>query len=136
MTLKVTDDGMCYVCGKKNLAGLRLDFSHPQPGRLVSEVTFEKIHQGYKNIVHGGLVAAVLDEMMVNLAWLEGFPAMTAQLTVRLKKAVPVGQKVLLEGLWDRRGGGRILTMSATAKSPKGDLYATAWAKCLPVKKG
>jgi len=31
-----------------------------------------------------------------NLAWLDGVPAMTAELTVRLKKAVPVGQKVLL----------------------------------------
>jgi acyl-coenzyme A thioesterase PaaI-like protein len=130
MKLRLEDDRMCYVCGKKNRAGFQLDFTHPRQGQLLSEVVFRKEHQGYKGIVHGGLVATLLDEMMVNLAWLEGLPAVTAELTVRLKKAVPVGHKVLLEGVRER-GEGRLLRMRAWARSPQGELYAEAQAKCL-----
>ena len=130
MTLHLEDDQMCYVCGKKNRAGFKLQFTHPHKGRLTAEVTFQKKHQGYKNIVHGGMVTLLLDEIMVNLAWLDGLPAVTAELTVRLKKAVPVGQKVLLEGLLVKEEG-RLLRMSATAKDPKGIVYASAEAKCL-----
>ena len=132
MKLKLEDDQMCYVCGPKNQAGFRLDFKHPRQGRLLAEVVFQKQHQGFKNIVHGGMVAMVLDEMMVNLAWKEGIPAVTAELTVRLKKAVPVGQKVLLEGVL-KVGEGRLLSMEASAKAPDGTLYASAIAKCLRI---
>ena len=135
MTLRLEDDRMCYVCGKKNPEGFRLDFEHPRKGQLLAELTFRKEHQGYRNIVHGGLVATVLDEMMVNLAWLEGLPAVTVELSVRLKRAVPVGQKVLLEGLLERQEG-RLLLMKASAKSPKGELYATAAGKCLRLPAG
>ncbi len=132
MTPKLEDDHMCFVCGKKNPAGFKLDFSHTKPGHLTAEIVFKKEHQGYKNITHGGFVAMLLDEMMVNLAWKEGLPAMTAELTVRLKKSVPVGQKVLLEGhLMGRKG--RLLSLSAQAKNPSGEIYATAQAKCLEI---
>lgn len=133
MTFRVADDGMCYVCGKDNPEGFRLNFSHPEPGRLTAEVVFKKTQQGFKDVVHGGMLSILLDEMMVNLAWKEGTPAMTAELTVRFKKAAPVGQKVLLEGVLER-GEGRILSMTASAKSPHGEVYATAFAKCLRVQ--
>ncbi len=129
--LHLEDDQMCYVCGKKNRAGFQLDFSHPRKGQLLAEVTFRKEHQGYRNIVHGGMISMLLDEVMVNLAWLEGMPAVTAELTVRLKKTVPVGQKVLLEGVLEKGEGRRLLLMKSWARSPKGELYAAAEAKCL-----
>ena len=135
MKLHLEDDQMCYVCGKNNPEGFRLVFTRPRKGHLLSEVTFRKEHQGYKNIVHGGMVAAVLDDIMVNLAWREGVPAVTGELTVRLKKAVPVGQKVLLEGVF-KGAEGRLLRMTASAKSPEGALYATASATCLKMPPG
>lgn len=128
--MRLEDDQMCYVCGKDNPEGFRLKFSHPRKGRLTSELTFRKEHQGYKNIVHGGMIATVLDEIMANLAWLEGKPAVTVELAVRLKKAVPVGRKVLLEGILEKEKG-RVLYLKASAKGRKGELYATARAKCL-----
>ena len=91
MALELEDDHMCYVCGKENPQGLKLDFKHPEKDRLEATVVFTKEHQGFKNIVHGGMMAMLLDEMMVNLAWKEGIPAVTAEFTVRLKKAAKVG---------------------------------------------
>ncbi len=130
MPLKLEDDQMCYVCGSKNPLGLKLHFEHPQRGLLKSTVVFSKEHQGFKGIVHGGMMAMVLDEMMVNLAWKEGIPAVTAELNVRLKKAAKIGQKVLLEGHLGR-GSGRVLHTRSEAKNEKGEILATATAICL-----
>ena len=124
---------MCFVCGKDNPQGFRLRFEHPQKGRLTATVVFSKHHQGYKNIVHGGMIATVLDEIMVNLAWKESIPVVTGELKVRLKKAALVGEKVFLEGRIDKEEG-RIVYTSSTAKNTKGELLATAKASCLRVK--
>ena len=123
---------MCYVCGSKNALGLKLHFEHPQKGLLRSTVVFAKEHQGFKEIVHGGMMAMVLDEMMVNLAWKEGIPAVTVELNVRLKKAVKIGQKVLLEGHLGKAQG-RVLYASSEAKDEKGEVLASATATCILV---
>ncbi len=106
MPLRLEDDHMCYVCGQGNAQGLRLSFEHPEKGRLKATLSFSKHHQGFKNIVHGGMLAMVLDEMMVNLAWKEGIPAVTAELIVRLKKPTHIGEKVHLEGVLEPGKGG------------------------------
>ncbi len=132
--LTLEDDHYCYVCGKDNPHGFRLDFQHPEKGRLTAEAVFKKEHQGYKGVVHGGLVGTLLDEMMVNLAWIEGNPVVTAELTLRLKKPVRTGEKILLEGRIEREEG-RALYASATATDARGTLLASAAATCLRLKK-
>jgi acyl-coenzyme A thioesterase PaaI-like protein len=133
MPLKLEDDQMCYVCGSKNTLGLKLHFEHPQKGLLKSTVTFSKAHQGFKGIVHGGMMAMVLDEMMVNLAWKEGIPAVTVELNIRLKKAAKIGEKVLLEGRLGK-GRGRVLHASSEAKNEKGEALASATATCILIR--
>ena len=132
MTLQLADDRMCYVCGKDNPHGFRLDFKHPEKNRLAAEVVFSKHHQGFRDIVHGGMVSMLLDEMMVNLAWVEKIPAVTAELTVRLKKPVKVGERVFLEGRIDKQDG-RVLYTSASAKNAQGTLLATAKGTCIRI---
>ncbi|MBI4352357.1 MAG: PaaI family thioesterase [Candidatus Omnitrophica bacterium] len=134
MTLRLEDDKMCYVCGSKNEKGLRLSFEHSKEGHLRTTVVFDKSHQGFKDMVHGGVVAMVLDEMMVNLAWKEGMPAVTAELKVRLKKPIRVGEKVCFEGTIEKRLR-KIVYASSTAKNLDGEILASAWAACLCVDK-
>jgi acyl-coenzyme A thioesterase PaaI-like protein len=124
---------MCFVCGKDNPHGFRLQFEHPHKGLLKATVVFSKHHQGYKNIVHGGMIATVLDEMMVNLAWKEGTPVVTGEIKVRLKKAAVIGEKVFLEGRIEREEG-RIVYASSTATNEKGEVLATAKASCLRIR--
>jgi len=133
MPLELEDDKMCFACGGKNLKGLRLKFKHPEPGKLLSTVIFPKHYQGYKNIVHGGLMATVLDEMMVNLAWVEGKPAVTAQLNVSLKKAAKIGEKIHLEGRIVKEGG-RVIHTRSEAKNEKGEVLASAEGICVRIR--
>jgi len=133
LSLDLTDDKMCFVCGKENPFGLRLKFDHPADGRLTAMVRFTKEHQGYKDIVHGGLMTTVLDEMMVNLAWVEKKPCVTVEITVRLKKAARVGEEILFEGRLDREEG-KLLFASAEARNTAGEILASATAKCLRIR--
>lgn len=134
MPLDLQDDKWCYACGTLNPSGLKLRFSHPEPGLLTARVEFQKEHQGFKNIVHGGLVGTVLDEMMVNLAWVEGTPAVTGSYTIRLKKPIRVGEGISLEGRIDRRTP-RLIYASAKARDTRtGEVLAEAEAVCVRIK--
>ncbi len=77
----------------------------------------------------------VLDEMMVNLAWKEGIPAVTAELSVRLLKPVKIGETVLLEGrIKPLEAGKRAFSASAEAKDAQGILLASATAVCVRIR--
>jgi len=60
----------CFVCGQDNPAGLKLTFwARGREAR--TEWTPEMKFCGYDGIVHGGVVATVLDEIMGWAGWLE-----------------------------------------------------------------
>ena len=124
---------MCFACGAENKHGLRLSFTHPEPGLLRADYVFAKHHQGYKNIVHGGLIATVLDEMMVNLAWVEKKPSVTAEFKVTLKKPVKVGEKINFEGRMVREKG-KVLYARSEARNAKGETVATAEGICVRIR--
>ena len=95
INLILRDDGYCFVCGKKNPIGLKLDFQFD--GKCIrTEFTPLKEHQGYMNIVHGGIITTLLDEAMVKLAIAMDMPAVTAQMEVRLRSPVNVGEKIII----------------------------------------
>lgn len=85
----LSDDSMCFCCGKLNEHGLKLEFED-DGDEVVASLTFPKRFQGYRGIVHGGLIATVLDEAMVTLVNRGGFLAVTADLRVRFLQPLPV----------------------------------------------
>ncbi len=91
--INLEDDGYCFVCGPNNPIGLKLDFMYDGE-TLRTEFAPQKEHQGYKDVVHGGIISTLLDEVMVKLAIEKGMPAVTAQIDIRLRKAVNIGQRI------------------------------------------
>lgn len=94
-----TDNQGCFVCGKRNPSGLKLDFS-TLPGNETTEsaVVFPETLQGWERTVHGGLVATVLDEMLVQSAAARGHKCITAEITVKFKKPVAIGHPYKIIG--------------------------------------
>lgn len=73
--MNLEDDHFCFACGSLNNYGLKLSFKLDKKNETIAtEFVPQKIHQGYKDIVHGGLIGLILDECMVNLAWRLGNP--------------------------------------------------------------
>ena len=89
---RLTDDGLCFGCGPRNDAGLKLTFCW-EGDSCVTLWTPRPEHQGWADRVHGGLLALVLDEVLSRAA-LErhGLHWVTAELTTRLKGPAPVGR--------------------------------------------
>ncbi len=96
---ELLDNQLCYVCGKKNSLGLAVDFEIDRDARA-SRALFKPapLHQGYKGIVHGGILSALLDEAMAKLAYSLGLPAVTAEITVKFKAPAAPGDELTVSG--------------------------------------
>jgi acyl-coenzyme A thioesterase PaaI-like protein len=64
---------------------------------VTAEVTLTDHHQGAPGLVHGGLVAVALDEVLGGLGWLLQTPMVTGRLQVEYLRPVPVGTDLHLE---------------------------------------
>jgi acyl-coenzyme A thioesterase PaaI-like protein len=95
--LRVEDDGMCFCCGVRNPIGLKLTFETLPGERLRTEWAPRPEHMGFQDIVHGGLVATVLDEVMIRLLYARGIRAVTAELKTRFLKPLRGGRRYRFE---------------------------------------
>ena len=62
---KLSDDRYCFACGPLNPIGLHMEVSFLED-KATSRLALEKEFQGWNNIVHGGMVATILDEIMAH----------------------------------------------------------------------
>lgn len=87
------------MCGPKNDRGLHLGFNENKRQDLVeSEVNFPPGFQGWGNVVHGGLLSTVLDEVMIKAAVLKGYKCVTAEITVKFRRPASTGETLKLTG--------------------------------------
>ncbi len=122
----------CFVCGPSNPGGLRVRFRlEEDDGEEVcrAEFTPGPTHVGYSDMLHGGILYSLLDDVMANWSFLQGQRAHTARCEVRYRDAVPMGVGLKLEGRLLRRRG-RMMEMEGKAfRDDSGALVATARAK-------
>lgn len=119
----------CFVCGVENHHGLQLAFYHDESGTVFAEATVPDQFQGYPGTVHGGIVAALLDELTTRAAMVEDSNdfKVTARMTLRYRKRVPTGEPLQVIG-WVEREGGRASKATAEIRLPDGSLGAEAEA--------
>lgn len=82
----------CFVCGQRNPYGLHLVFQLDQ-NTIVADFQPREEHQGFPGVIHGGIVAAVLDEALGRTSLLGDNKewTMTGRLEVRYRRYVPYG---------------------------------------------
>lgn len=86
--------------------GFGLHFASQDDGWLTVSYAFDSLKQGPQGVVHGGALAAVLDEAMTAAVFAAGYPAFTVNLILDYRAAVLVGTPVIIQGkvdLIDRR---------------------------------
>jgi uncharacterized protein (TIGR00369 family) len=127
--LLLEDDGYCFVCGKQNGSGLGLDFSY-QDGKAFCRFIPGKAHQGFKDIVHGGVITAVLDEAMMKIALAQGVEAVTAEVSVRFRNPLMVGDRSLVEA-WIEKSGRKLIEAAARMKNADDTIIAEASSKLM-----
>jgi uncharacterized protein (TIGR00369 family) len=83
----------CFACGMENPSGLRLRFYDNGKDQVFAQFTLELTHAGYPGIAHGGIVAAILDEVGGRTMMIDNPNRffVTAHMDVRFRQPVPVG---------------------------------------------
>jgi len=77
---------------------------------VTGTVTFGPAFEGAPGIVHGGFVAALLDEALGMAGVFSGGPAMTAELTTRFRQHTPIATALRLEARLDSVDGRKVRT--------------------------
>lgn len=122
------DDEMCFACGKGNPDGLHMEFEFDGE-EVRTSLSFPGKFQGYKDVVHGGLVSTALDEAMVTLLNRLGHLALTAELVVRFVRPARVNESLdITARLVEKRG--RIFRLEARAAGADGSEVARASSRC------
>ena len=96
----------CFICGRENPAGLGLEFYTTSPGICRAELKLSSDYEGYPGIVHGGIIASILDETG-GRAYMDdpNHFMVTAQLNVRYRKPVPIETPLVAIGTKGERRG-------------------------------
>jgi acyl-coenzyme A thioesterase PaaI-like protein len=97
----------CFVCGMGNARGLAMRFYSAGPGEVEARYTVDAVYQGYPGIVHGGIIAAMLDEVVGRVMMTDDPNRlfMTAKLELRFRSPVPIGQELRLHGELESQKG-------------------------------
>lgn len=95
---KQPSSSMCFVCGRDNPIGLHLHFFVDEQNRVHTQFTPRVEHQSFPNVLHGGLISALVDETIGRAAIAHNIWCMTAELTVRYKKPVPIDEPLSVTG--------------------------------------
>jgi uncharacterized protein (TIGR00369 family) len=91
------NDGLCFICGSGNPRGLRLS-PQGRDGRCSFDWTPHADFQGWSGVLHGGIIAAVMDEAMAYAAMSVCGRAATAEITVTFRRPVITGIQVRVTG--------------------------------------
>lgn len=86
--------------------------------------------EGFHGIVHGGVVATVLDEAMSKALIFSGREALTAELRIRYRRTVRPGMILHVRG-WIASRSGRLSGTESSITDIDGSEYAHAWASFL-----
>lgn len=102
MLTKQPNSKMCFICGLENPAGLHLHFYETEPGVIETTYTAPDHFQGYPGVLHGGIVAAILDEVS-GRAHMGSDPdkprfMFTAKLEVKYRRNVPIEKPLKIIG--------------------------------------
>jgi acyl-coenzyme A thioesterase PaaI-like protein len=123
----------CVVSGPWNPLGIGIEVVRDGDDAR-AEVVLGTAFEGGPGMAHGGVVAALFDDVLGYLLTLHQVPGFTGELTVRYHRPTPVGVPLILRGWVVDRVGRRLLT--AGEARCEGRVVASATATFVEVDRG
>ena len=111
MREKLPTHGFCFVCGDDNPKGMGVTY-YLEGKTILADFTYTIYEQGPPKHIHGGSIAAVLDEAMGAAAWYAGYPVIAVHLELDFVEMVPLDISVHVRARVDRRERRKVYTSS------------------------
>ncbi|MCG6956588.1 MAG: PaaI family thioesterase [Gemmatimonadetes bacterium] len=89
----------CFVGRDESDFGLGVRFDMRPDGGVEATVGCPPSWEGYPGMVHGGVIASLLDGAMTNALFARGTVAVTAEVKVRYWHPLPLGRSATVVGL-------------------------------------
>jgi len=134
MSLELPHTAGCLVCGPGNPKGLRLQlFVDPPTGVVRTRFAPAREHIGFEGVAHGGVIATVMDEVMVWAAsWAGKRFCLCGEMSVRFRQRAEVGQPLVCTARVEIVRS-RFISTTAEAADESGRIFATAAGKYVPL---
>ena len=131
--MQISDNKYCFVCGKNNPLGLKAELQVDREGQAAScQLAIPAEFQGWEGMVHGGVVATLLDEVCAYAGMTVPGQVVTGELKTRYHKPVPVAQLVTVSARVSERKRRTVLVDARLEMD--GELLASAVAKMVVLK--
>src|SRR3984885_10256779 len=109
MLIEPNRANVCFGCGGGNPRGMKLTFEQDDAARtIIGRFRLGAEYQGAFGIIHGGVIAVVLDEVMGKVCRFRGVRAVTAEMNVEYLKPIWVDTDLVVEG-YEKEMSGRTL---------------------------
>lgn len=117
----------CFACGLENPFGLQLKFFDNGTDEVTCTTRVPDRFNGFPGIAHGGIVAALMDEVLIRTAMISDPNRfmMTAKIELKYRKPVPTNTELHLSGRL-LRNRGRILQAEGVLQLPDGSVAVEA----------
>jgi len=123
----------CFGCGPAHPTGLHVRCFRTDEG-VVSPVVVPRVYEGPPGAVHGGIVAAYLDEILGGAALrATGRPSVTGELTVRYLRPAPAETALLGRGRLVKDHGRYVDVEGSLEEFGIGRVVATARGRFFPI---
>jgi uncharacterized protein (TIGR00369 family) len=124
MLIEPNPTNVCFGCGGGNARGMKLTFEQDDAARkIIGRFRLGAEYQGAFGIIHGGVIAVVLDEVMGKVCRFRGVRAVTAEMNIEYLKPVWVDADLVVEG-YEKEMAGRNLHLIGEIKDASGKLLA------------
>ena len=87
----------CFACGSNGGMGLGLKFYKHEDGTVSGNFFADPKYESYSGILHGGIIATLLDSAMTHCLLIEDIPALTGRLSIKYSIPIRTGTSVKLE---------------------------------------
>ena len=95
---EIVSDSRCFVCGLANRHGLKVRFFRQGENAALATCDPPETFMGYHGFLHGGVSAALLDEVMIKAVLASGRLVVTGRMSIQYRQPVPLGLKLQLRG--------------------------------------
>jgi uncharacterized protein (TIGR00369 family) len=121
-------DTKCFACGKNNPEGLHMEF-YTDEKSVFSKLVIPETKRGWDQVVHGGILSTILDEIMAWTAiYLTESFMLTKNMTVNFLKPVHIEKQISTIGWVHEQKGPREIILKAEIYNDKNQLCAEAIA--------
>ena len=117
-----------YVCGQDNPIGLKVKV-FKENEIVQAEFMPLSYHQGYKGVVHGGILFSIMDEVMSKAAMAaKGIMTLTIEINIKYRKKAKIGNKIIFYAKMTKDSN-RVIETEGKAFSENGECLVEAEGK-------